>query len=1144
MKSNGPGNPKSGAKAARRGRARRIALVACCLAAAHLALVLGVLLNPKWLTVAVNAGLRVAGLDAWVMEASIGLSPPRLVLAGLSVMAELPKGPVERLSARVERVSVLRMDESWRDWPGGWLIEADRPEVDVAVREVPGDAAGERGQELGAAPPLARVAVKASGGQVAVSWPGGRAGAEGLDASFEPGGSFSANARIHAETEVGKTGTSPDVHPGVPASDPLPPDGETITLSGWASVSLVGHADIQGRTVGAAFMVESGELGAFGASVPVTAEGEARIGPESAMLERMAVNLGHAFVPPDVLGRLPWAGELAASSGLVASLRGEYKEGAASLEIVQVHVPGVLLARANLSRDPEGNTTVETEGAVEDVAGLRPLWTAWLPREARDMELAGQVPFSVSLAFAAHGAPSLRAAVAAPSLLARSKALGVSVATALEASFDDGTLSGRLTVRGEVLRPDATLPGVEFETRIAGRAPTVLLEGVRFSCAPGRLAGGVAIPGIEGTGGAGFTADAAGLSGAAALDARIADAGTIGLRLKLVPGMPPVVESATAAFRLDRLAALMGLGGKPGTQADGVAARDGRAKAGARGAASGRASQLEPDGGAGSGKTGAAGKESAAAKPGAADGLTQAGISGRVEISLLPGGLSPGRPMGVEARLKDVRLDLPGQPGLASHLAGRGEAVLDPASPGTLKASLALTGGMIRLPTVDINLARLPLKLAASAVRAGDSVSLDASASFSGLAGGVLKGRFAPGSRGWTGQGEARLSVNDLAGCLQAFAPAAAVEHKVSARGKARLSVSYSGPLGSPSLTGRGEAEVAELRAGPLSASKLRVPVILERDLLRFHDEASPALNFAVLGGRLSLGAPEIRKPFSQDFEARLSAVLAGVALGPLTGNRIESEATARFEAITLTREMLSLDGELNAKAFGGDLIVKGVKVARPFVKDRQFRLHAGLLGADMLRLSALTGVGRITGRLNVTLSELHMAGFLPLAFTLRIESAGAPGGEQRISLGAVNSLTEVSAGRPVDVGLATRAALKLFGDFGYTKLGLMIGLKGSMCTIRGLHHEGGVEYILKRSGLTGVDVINANPENAMPFADLLVRIKKIMNKEMRPQVRMGLGHSHEAPKPGTGLGQGEKRPPGEPARPVKPEHNDSEGTP
>lgn len=91
-----------------------------------------------------------------------------------------------------------------------------------------------------------------------------------------------------------------------------------------------------------------------------------------------------------------------------------------------------------------------------------------------------------------------------------------------------------------------------------------------------------------------------------------------------------------------------------------------------------------------------------------------------------------------------------------------------------------------------------------------------------------------------------------------------------------------------------------------------------------------------------------------------------------------------------------------------------------------------------------------------------------------------------------------------------------LFGDFGYKKLGLLIGLKGAMCTVRGLHHENGVEYILKRSGLAGVDVVNGNPENAMPFADLLVRIRKIMNREAKPGVEFGLGHGHDAPRPAT----------------------------
>jgi hypothetical protein len=82
---------------------------------------------------------------------------------------------------------------------------------------------------------------------------------------------------------------------------------------------------------------------------------------------------------------------------------------------------------------------------------------------------------------------------------------------------------------------------------------------------------------------------------------------------------------------------------------------------------------------------------------------------------------------------------------------------------------------------------------------------------------------------------------------------------------------------------------------------------------------------------------------------------------------------------------------------------------------------------------------------------------------------------------------------------------------------------------VRGLYHEKGVEYILKRSSLTGVDVINGNPDNAMPFADLLVRFKKIMNKETNLQMKLELLHRHAAPR--TARGEGKAGSSGAPAR-------------
>ncbi len=44
--------------------------------------------------------------------------------------------------------------------------------------------------------------------------------------------------------------------------------------------------------------------------------------------------------------------------------------------------------------------------------------------------------------------------------------------------------------------------------------------------------------------------------------------------------------------------------------------------------------------------------------------------------------------------------------------------------------------------------------------------------------------------------------------------------------------------------------------------------------------------------------------------------------------------------------------------------------------------------------------------------------------------------------------------------------------------------------------HEGDTEYFIKRSGLTGINVINQNPNNLIRFDDMMRRLERINVKD------------------------------------------------
>jgi len=76
-------------------------------------------------------------------------------------------------------------------------------------------------------------------------------------------------------------------------------------------------------------------------------------------------------------------------------------------------------------------------------------------------------------------------------------------------------------------------------------------------------------------------------------------------------------------------------------------------------------------------------------------------------------------------------------------------------------------------------------------------------------------------------------------------------------------------------------------------------------------------------------------------------------------------------------------------------------------------------------------------------------------------------------------------------MGLAGTFA-SLFKKFPYEKIGIRADLENDLFTINGTIEEDGTEYLVKRGGFSGVNVVNQNENNRIGFKDMVKRIKRI----------------------------------------------------
>jgi hypothetical protein len=211
----------------------------------------------------------------------------------------------------------------------------------------------------------------------------------------------------------------------------------------------------------------------------------------------------------------------------------------------------------------------------------------------------------------------------------------------------------------------------------------------------------------------------------------------------------------------------------------------------------------------------------------------------------------------------------------------------------------------------------------------------------------------------------------------------------------------------------------------------------------------------------------------------------------------MEGHLEGHLDPVMIGRERMTAAGELTGDLFGGRWNVARVTVDRPFSAGREIGADVKVDRIDLDRLSTALGVGRITGRLSGSIKGLRVAYGQPVAFDLKMESVPTKGVSQSVSLKAVNSISLVSTGSALS-GLGISMMTTFFREFSYEKIGLECGLKNDIFTVRGLIHEDGVEYLVKRRFIAGIDVINRNPDNRIGFSDMLERAKRVTDERSK----------------------------------------------
>ena len=763
-----------------------------------------------------------------------------------------------------------------------------------------------------------------------------------------------------------------------------------------------------------------------------------------------------------------------------------------SIDLRELDIGGLLLARGRL-RGPTLETLQGTlDGEIPRVERARRFLAPYLPGTAAEITLTGGLPWRIALSGGA--ADRLLTLELLPADLGFSWARA-GLEGRLGGSFKaagplDGWRTGTVPLRGRVRgtgrleRPPLSVRRVRFDTALAGTIAAPALPGWVVSAEPGEVL----------------------------YEGRPLPLGSVAVRGSAMPaGDSYLVEGVEI-----RSGSLGRLTGQAAFRGGSVSGRlDGE--------------KLPAD--------------NLVAVAGALGGSDWTGWSptGTIDFAARLVPVAGGPRVAATATLVDIGFRSPDGDTMGQHLAGTVDLGADLLRRPRWNVDLAVRRGEALRGTVYLDLAKDPLDLRVAGTRAGpgeyEELLLEGGSAGFGRVG--IEGKARREGDRWRHQGRLALRDARLGPIFRTFLrdPLASSHPDLAGLemdGAAEAALSFSGTGDAADLTGSLRVRVDALRRGEepplLSGLDLDLPVSyslgaadpglpapsdtgkwgrLRMEKVRFSgQELGPldlpailvpnrlhlggAIHASLPGANLHLRRIRADEPLSPEFRIRLAAELDGLDLSRIAGSTpIEGRLGGVLDPVILGRERMTAAGELTGELFGGRLEVRRVTVERPFDAGREIGADVDVQRIDLERLSAALGVGRITGRISGSVAGLRIAFGQPVAFHLKMESVPVEGVGQSVSLKAVNAISLMSTGSSLG-GLGISMMTTFFREFPYAKIGFECGLKNDVFTVRGLIHEDGVEYLVKRRFFAGINVINGNPDNRIGFSDMLERAKRV----------------------------------------------------
>ncbi|RUM87444.1 MAG: hypothetical protein DSZ23_05830 [Thermodesulfatator sp.] len=209
-----------------------------------------------------------------------------------------------------------------------------------------------------------------------------------------------------------------------------------------------------------------------------------------------------------------------------------------------------------------------------------------------------------------------------------------------------------------------------------------------------------------------------------------------------------------------------------------------------------------------------------------------------------------------------------------------------------------------------------------------------------------------------------------------------------------------------------------------------------------------------------------------------------------VSGFPYEMRVSAQAMHAELKGQRLVFSGRIKAELAGGTITASNIWL-EPFAPVVHYGADIVFENLDLGKLTKPTSFGVVTGVVNGYIKGLVMSGVQPERFEFLLENDDSADVPKKISLKAVENLSILGGGE---------GSISFLGyflkEFSYSRIGISCSLNNDIFVLHGLVKKNGVEYLVKRGFLGGVNVINMNPGGRIRFKDMVKRLERISESD------------------------------------------------